>query len=201
MGRLERQGVSPARLDGNGIAYIYPRAFRGLANLSVLQLDRNAVHFLPDDVFDDLGRLAELRLADNELEHVWARTFRGLRSLRSLRLTSNRLAHLPAGVFGDSPAGDGAPAGRGVRRLAGPPARSARPQPALGRRTLYAGRVSRPAAHPSVPATDSTSATAGREPAALRLPDDVAARRRPQSVWNVLDDRPPCCSALSSVSS
>ena len=86
-------------LTGNGVQFVYDRAFDGLYSLLSLSLAHNHINFLPEDVFSPLVNLTDLLLHHNRLEFVWPRTFVGLRSLRRLTLAGNRLTSLPEAML------------------------------------------------------------------------------------------------------
>ncbi|XP_076008740.1 toll-like receptor 21 [Genypterus blacodes] len=100
--------LSKFYLDGNNLRLIHSTNFTVFQDtLTVLDLQRNQIQFLSDQVsspFMNLSKLTDLKL-DGQLPYGLTTLprafFRGLHSLRSLYLTNNRFSHLADNAFDD----------------------------------------------------------------------------------------------------
>ena len=95
----EPTGQSNATNDTTVIADLQTGDFQGLANLQLLNLTRNALKTLPENVLDGLTELDTLYLADNSLTALPNGVFNDLVDLTNLQLGINSLTALPDGVF------------------------------------------------------------------------------------------------------
>ncbi len=93
--------VGSCNHEGARITQLRAGDFRGLSQLTSLQLAGNALTTLPDGVFSGLDELETLWLANNELTTLPEGVFSGLSKVGQLGLANNRLAELPAGLFLD----------------------------------------------------------------------------------------------------
>ncbi|XP_078661437.1 uncharacterized protein LOC144905584, partial [Branchiostoma floridae x Branchiostoma belcheri] len=73
--------------------------FRNLRNLILLDLSKNSITFLPDNMFVDLIKLEVLRLDGNNFPTIRANTFTGLRSLQKLFLNDTGLSTIHPSSF------------------------------------------------------------------------------------------------------
>lgn len=77
--------------------------FRGLSNVTYLDLGANSLVDLPDGVFGDLVQLSELRLDRNALTALGDRTLDGLRNIRNLNVRVNDISDISSGAFSRLP--------------------------------------------------------------------------------------------------
>jgi len=89
-------------LDGNGLEFIYSRAFDGLGRLKTLSLGDNKMTFLPGDTFSQMLNLTVLILRRIDLSSLFSRLFNKLVCLQRLDLSGNSLMHLPVGSLRNS---------------------------------------------------------------------------------------------------
>ena len=82
-----------------GIRTLRPGDFDGLSALNGLNLAKNEITELPDDVFEDLAALTWLHLDNNRLTTLPVGSLSGLTNLKRLQLNNNLLATLPSGLF------------------------------------------------------------------------------------------------------
>jgi len=90
--------------DGNGLEFIYSRAFDGLTQLRSLSLGNNKMTFLPGDTFSTMLNLTILVLRKSSLRSasLFSRLFDKLSRLKRLDLSGNDLRHLPDGALRSS---------------------------------------------------------------------------------------------------
>ena len=86
-------------LHRNQIRALPEDVFDGLSNLEQLYLFENQLGALPEDVFDGLGNLERLYLFENQLGALPEDVFDGLSNLNELYLYRNQLNALPEDVF------------------------------------------------------------------------------------------------------
>ncbi|CAH1243047.1 IGFALS [Branchiostoma lanceolatum] len=73
--------------------------FRSLENLQVLDLSKNSIRFLPDNMFVELIKLEVLHLDGNDFRTVRENSFTGLRSLLKLFLNNTGLSAIHPSSF------------------------------------------------------------------------------------------------------
>ena len=78
-------------LDGNQLADIYTRAFRGIGGLLSLALHNNNISYLDNKLFSNLNQLTTLFLQNNQLPRIFDGTFDHLVSLTYIDLSRNHL--------------------------------------------------------------------------------------------------------------
>ena len=83
----------------DNLATLYSGTFTGVNFLTDLDLNRNAISSLPEDVFDNLTVLKRLDLRYNNLTAVPSGVFDNLSQLEELDLGGNGLTGLPDGIF------------------------------------------------------------------------------------------------------
>ena len=104
-GHCER--VSDPMLEQIGALFMYREGltslkagdFKGLSNLTLLNLELNELAELPKGVFAGLSRLEALTLSHNRLVGLPDGLFAGLTNLRSLNLQDNSIRELPEGLL------------------------------------------------------------------------------------------------------
>ncbi|XP_069692856.1 slit homolog 2 protein-like [Periplaneta americana] len=84
--------------DGGIIQSIQPRAFNDI-EISTLDMSRNEIKILKEDMFQGLNSLRVLILSENKLKSIHLGTFRHLNSLRLLKLSNNFINNLQSGIF------------------------------------------------------------------------------------------------------
>lgn len=92
-------GVIELDLRYSGISELQVDDFRGLGNLSLLRLGRNALSSLPSGIFRGLNSLKDLTLVGSGLSHLPEDVFNELEALENLQMWANDLNELPAGIF------------------------------------------------------------------------------------------------------
>jgi len=83
--------VQALSLDGNQLAFIYSKAFRGISGLLSLALQNNNISFLESGLFSNLNQLTTLFLQNNQLPTISPGTFDSLVSLTYIDLSRNQL--------------------------------------------------------------------------------------------------------------
>ena len=73
--------------------------FEGLSNLKTLYLGRNKIRSFEGTVFSDLNKLQTLALNDNRIRSIERGMFRGLNELQSLNLDDNQIVRIEDGAF------------------------------------------------------------------------------------------------------
>lgn len=92
---FEKVKVLNLLLQRNKISYIHPKAFRGIRNLTMLDLSHNHIKDLPARVFEPIRELQSLALRYNQMEVVDNQTFVGATHLTELDLEGNDLTRVP----------------------------------------------------------------------------------------------------------
>ncbi|PIK41863.1 putative chondroadherin-like protein isoform X1 [Apostichopus japonicus] len=86
-------------LDDNRLIEVHGLVLHGLRKLQTLTFSHNLIHYLPDNLFNDLADLRYLHLSGNKLTYLDGNIFSGLSKLKSISLNRNHLGSIPAGVF------------------------------------------------------------------------------------------------------
>ncbi|PIK41862.1 putative chondroadherin-like protein [Apostichopus japonicus] len=86
-------------LDNNRLIEVHGLTLHGLKKLQTLSFSDNLIHFLPDNLFNDLTDLQHLHLSGNKLTHLDVHIFSGLSKLKLISLDRNHLDSIPTGVF------------------------------------------------------------------------------------------------------
>lgn len=81
--------------------FIFPKFF-SLSSMLSIQLSRNPLRQIPDDVFHGLHQLTNLDLTANHLQDVSTILFRDLTSLEVLNLSKNHLFSIPSDLFNNN---------------------------------------------------------------------------------------------------
>ena len=89
--------------DGNGLEFIYSRAFNGLTRLKSLSLADNSMTFLPGDTFTKMLNLSVLILRRANLSSLFSRLFERLACLERIDLSANSITNLSVGLLRNSP--------------------------------------------------------------------------------------------------
>lgn len=84
---------------GSGLFDIDKETFKGLGQLTYLNMTRNKMLSIVSDSFSDLRKLTKLDLSHNNLETIEADAFRGLDKLKVLHLNGNKLSEINANIF------------------------------------------------------------------------------------------------------
>ena len=93
--------IRTLKIVNAGITALQSGDFRGLSDLFSLDLSKNSLSSLPDNVFEGLDSLEILTLTNNDLDALRRGMFGGLGSLERLTLDGNELSELPDDVFDD----------------------------------------------------------------------------------------------------
>ena len=91
--------IRTLKIVNAGITALQSGDFRGLSDLFRLDLSKNSLSSLPEDVFDSVPNLGLLVLSNNELSALPDGVFQGMSNLFSLDLSKNSLSSLPDNVF------------------------------------------------------------------------------------------------------
>ena len=90
-------------LAGNAITSVPADVFRGVTEMTLLDLSSNAITSVHDAAFDDLKKLAVLALRYNRIAAINNRTFKHLESLQRLDLGDNAITSIMADTFQSMP--------------------------------------------------------------------------------------------------
>ncbi|KAJ3448768.1 hypothetical protein M0812_01251 [Anaeramoeba flamelloides] len=85
-------------LEGNNISEIYSRHIDKLTQLEELNVSKNDLHFMGDDLFNYLTNLKKLLIHENKLR-LLPNSIDRLKKLKFLFLRSNLLAYLPNSIY------------------------------------------------------------------------------------------------------
>ncbi|XP_053204940.1 insulin-like growth factor-binding protein complex acid labile subunit [Panonychus citri] len=88
-------------LSSNALIDIHKTAFRGLKYLLEVRLEDNNISFLPDFVFRESTKLANISLSSNSISILTKNTFAGLLSVEHLEIDSNKLFTIKNDTFRD----------------------------------------------------------------------------------------------------
>ena len=86
-------------IPANKLTALPADVFHGLPNLNFLYLGNNALTAVPSEAFRDLANLRSLTLSKNSFTALPPDAFRGLTNMLHLRISDNSLKALPAGLF------------------------------------------------------------------------------------------------------
>uniref|UniRef100_K7FHR1 LRRCT domain-containing protein n=1 Tax=Pelodiscus sinensis TaxID=13735 RepID=K7FHR1_PELSI len=94
--------ITLLRLSSNRITDIKGKAFNGLRDLRMLQLDQNQISSssIRDHTFNGLQKLQVLALSNNALSTVYGRWFKNMKGLVRLQLDGNQITDLTDSSFG-----------------------------------------------------------------------------------------------------
>jgi Leucine-rich repeat (LRR) protein len=92
--------LTSLNLNGNAITYLPPLAFSTLRNLEELEIAANPIDVIPSDAFTGLTRLGYLAMYRCNIEELVPAWFTDLAALHSLHIENNAISDLPAGIFG-----------------------------------------------------------------------------------------------------
>ena len=86
-------------IAGNAITSVPADVFRGVTEMTLLDLSSNEITSVHDAAFDDLKKLAVLKLGGNRMVAIDKRTFKHLESLQRLDLSYNAITSIMADTF------------------------------------------------------------------------------------------------------
>lgn len=86
-------------LAKNELTALYNEMFRGLIDLEWLVMSENKLAFIEDQAFQWMSRLRTLELSSNQLSALYVEWFTGLGHLRLLDISSNRVHQINSAAF------------------------------------------------------------------------------------------------------
>ena len=86
-------------LRGNGLRTIGPLCFRKLRGIQRIDLSRNNLVSLPQDLFQGLTSLRQVYLRSNKLKIIEQKLFKDLKNVTIVHLRQNNLDYIPKGLF------------------------------------------------------------------------------------------------------
>ena len=97
--RIDLGGHYPWSDRNTGIDNLKVGDFQGLHNVTFLELHRNILTTVSEDIFNPLVRLRVIYLQENFLTEVPEDLFAGMNNLEQIHLQENRLTKVPEGLF------------------------------------------------------------------------------------------------------
>lgn len=86
-------------LKNNSLKTLKMNIFKGMEDLEHLDLSKNKLTSLCNNLFDDLINLSTLKMDNNQLTTIQANIFKNLKQVTDLSLTGNKLKDLEGGCF------------------------------------------------------------------------------------------------------
>ena len=86
-------------LRGNGLKAVGPSCFRYLKGIQTIDLSKNNLASLPQNLFQGLNSLLNVILGSNKLIIIEEKLFEGLKNIKIISLDRNNLHFIPNGLF------------------------------------------------------------------------------------------------------
>ncbi|CAF0933282.1 unnamed protein product, partial [Brachionus calyciflorus] len=95
------ENLSELNLFGNNLSEVPPAVFSELTNLQFLYLTANKISGLDSGTFATFKKLKELAFSENQIKHLPSNMLLGLNNLESIFIIKNKLSSLPDNIFKD----------------------------------------------------------------------------------------------------
>ena len=87
------------RLKGNDLRRVGPTCFHSLVGIQTIDLSRNKLASLPENLFQGLNTLQKIYLGENNISVIKPKLFEGLKNVKWIYLDHNGLYSIPNGLF------------------------------------------------------------------------------------------------------
>lgn len=81
------------------ITSVHENAFQNCLNLTLLYLEKNNLHNIPEKLLSTNVHLVDFKLSSNEIKSLPENIFEMQKNLKRLDLVNNKIENLPAGIF------------------------------------------------------------------------------------------------------